>query len=340
MPETPSGGTFDTGFPINIVGPKKPSAQIKTTRSSKREGRPVTLAAKLVRRARERSGMSQRELAARASLSQPEIARIETGAQDPRLTTLERLLRGAGFELSAEMRRTPTITGKTLEHMRRLSRLTTEERSIDATRQLERFAHGGKRKRLRIKRGTGHVTYGSHRYGIGVAWGTRPEDIPPIRLDWLLQALQRWHVKPVILGAMAAHVRGFPVLVTRIDITVTRTSCDLTNLGAAFRDLHARVFSPSVPRGFEFDFARDVLKTSPEWQLVTEAGRVRIILARPGSGAYDDLARNAEYFAAFGVRFLVASLNDILDPIEVSGRFREPEYGPALRAMIIAGRTL
>lgn len=45
-----------------------------------------------LRKARRRSGLSQRALAARTGVAQPTIARIERGHDDPRVGTLERLL--------------------------------------------------------------------------------------------------------------------------------------------------------------------------------------------------------------------------------------------------------
>lgn len=53
----------------------------------------------IVREARARAGLSQRELARRAGKAQSEIARIEAGRQDPGLATLERLVRAAGYDL-------------------------------------------------------------------------------------------------------------------------------------------------------------------------------------------------------------------------------------------------
>ena len=56
-------------------------------------------AASLLRSARRRAGLTQRELARRARVPQPTIAAIESGRQDPRYNTLSRLLRAAGYEL-------------------------------------------------------------------------------------------------------------------------------------------------------------------------------------------------------------------------------------------------
>jgi transcriptional regulator with XRE-family HTH domain len=53
----------------------------------------------LLKQARRRAGLSQRELAARTGIGQAVIGRIEAGTTSPRLETLERLLRATGHEL-------------------------------------------------------------------------------------------------------------------------------------------------------------------------------------------------------------------------------------------------
>jgi transcriptional regulator with XRE-family HTH domain len=56
----------------------------------------------LLRAARDRAGLSQRELAQRAGTSQAMVARIEGGRQSPSVATLERLVRACGLELRVE----------------------------------------------------------------------------------------------------------------------------------------------------------------------------------------------------------------------------------------------
>jgi transcriptional regulator with XRE-family HTH domain len=51
-------------------------------------------------RARHVAGISQRELARRAGVPQSTVGRIEAGLLDPRIGTVERLLRACGMELS------------------------------------------------------------------------------------------------------------------------------------------------------------------------------------------------------------------------------------------------
>lgn len=65
-------------------------------------------AAKAIRNARRRAGLSQAQLATRAGTSQPAVARYESGTSTPALATLERLLAACGSSvvLAARERRT------------------------------------------------------------------------------------------------------------------------------------------------------------------------------------------------------------------------------------------
>ncbi len=56
-------------------------------------------AGRVLKAARHRAGMTQRDLAEASGIPQPSIARIERGASIPRVDTLERALRAAGQEL-------------------------------------------------------------------------------------------------------------------------------------------------------------------------------------------------------------------------------------------------
>jgi transcriptional regulator with XRE-family HTH domain len=56
-------------------------------------------AGQFVREARRRAGLSQRALAARAGVSQPLVARIESGDVDPSFDRLLQLVRACGFDL-------------------------------------------------------------------------------------------------------------------------------------------------------------------------------------------------------------------------------------------------
>src|SRR5256885_14635780 len=60
-------------------------------------------AAQLVHEARRRAGLTQRGLAARAGVSQPLVARIESGAVQPTFDRLLRLVRACGLDLEVHL---------------------------------------------------------------------------------------------------------------------------------------------------------------------------------------------------------------------------------------------
>jgi transcriptional regulator with XRE-family HTH domain len=79
----------------------------------------------VLRAARHRARLSQRELAARTGIAQPTIARIERGLVDPRVGTVDRLLEACGARLSVE-----PLPGHGIDRtqMRELLLLTPRER--------------------------------------------------------------------------------------------------------------------------------------------------------------------------------------------------------------------
>ena len=79
----------------------------------------------LLRDARHRAGLTQRELARRTGVAQSTIARIEGGLADPRVQTLERLLIACGESLGAASR---PGTGVDRSQMRELLRLSARQR--------------------------------------------------------------------------------------------------------------------------------------------------------------------------------------------------------------------
>lgn len=91
----------------------------------------------IIREARERAGLTQRELAARAEKAQSEIAKIERGRRDPTVSTLERLVRAAGFDLKIQL---VPRDDHDEQLMRAMLELTPEERLVSLEDQLELLA--------------------------------------------------------------------------------------------------------------------------------------------------------------------------------------------------------
>jgi predicted transcriptional regulator len=59
--------------------------------------------ATLIKRARKAAGLTQAELAKRARMKQPEIARLERRGANPRLSTLKRVVAATGHSLKLDL---------------------------------------------------------------------------------------------------------------------------------------------------------------------------------------------------------------------------------------------
>ena len=158
-------------------------------------------------------------------------------------------------------------------------------------------------------------------------------EVAPLDPERLLKALSRHKVKFVLIGAVAARLHGFPRLTADMDITPADDRNNLERLAAALTELEAKVYTESVPEGLPFDRSATALSRARMWNLITNAGRLDIAFKPSGIDGYDDLARDAERFDAFGVEFLVASLDDIIRSKEAAGRPKDADDVVLLRGL-------
>lgn len=158
-------------------------------------------------------------------------------------------------------------------------------------------------------------------------------DVAPFDPERLIRALSHHRVKFVLIGALAARLHGFPRLTADADITPADDKRNLERLAAALKELDAKVYTESVPEGLAFDRSAAALGRARMWNLVTTAGRLDIAFLPAGTAGYEDLAKGAEKFEAFGVRFLAASLDDIIRSKEATGRAKDEDDVVILRAL-------
>ena len=124
--------------------------------------------------------------------------------------------------------------------------------------------------------------------------------------------MRRHKVAYVLIGALGARLYGFPRVTADIDVTPANDEANLVRLARALNDLHARVYTDSVPEGLPFDCSAATLGRAAMWNLVTDAGRVDIAFEPAGTTGYADLARSAVRFAVYGAEIEVASIDDII----------------------------
>lgn len=84
--------------------------------------------------ARRRAGLTQRELAARAGVPQSTVARIELGMMDPRVGTVDRLLRECGMNLELEPRLGEGVDRSQIVELRKLTPKQRVEHMAAASR--------------------------------------------------------------------------------------------------------------------------------------------------------------------------------------------------------------
>jgi transcriptional regulator with XRE-family HTH domain len=109
---------------------------------------PASLPGKLLADARRRAGLTQADLAKRLAISQAAVAQLERADSNPRLATLDRALRAAGFELVVTTR--PRQSGVDESLIRRQLELEPTERVHDLEamyEQARKLAAAGEKHR-------------------------------------------------------------------------------------------------------------------------------------------------------------------------------------------------
>jgi predicted transcriptional regulator len=92
--------------------------------------------------ARHGARLSQRQLARRAGVPQPTIARIESGAVTPNLSTLEKLVASCGYGLVLETARPASVDRTPIRELLSLSPAERLRLAAVEGRNLDRFLRG------------------------------------------------------------------------------------------------------------------------------------------------------------------------------------------------------
>ena len=158
--------------------------------------------------------------------------------------------------------------------------------------------------------------------------------ITPLDPERLIAVLAAHGVKYVLIGALGARLQGFPRLTADADITPARDAENLEQLASALRELHARVYTESVPEGLVFDCTARALGRAETWNLVTSAGRLDIAFAPSGTAGYDDLMEHAIEFEVNGALICVASLEDIIRSKVAADRPQDRQDVAVMREML------
>jgi hypothetical protein len=150
----------------------------------------------------------------------------------------------------------------------------------------------------------------------------------------MLACLERHGVHYVLVGGIAARLRGAPLLTQDLDITPEAGPQNLEALCGALTELGARLRTPSDPEGVPFPLEPEMLATARSWTLVTRLGDLDLLFEPAGTRGYGDLVDDSERLTVARdppLAVAVASLSDIIRTKEAAGRAKDLAALPLLR---------
>jgi hypothetical protein len=150
----------------------------------------------------------------------------------------------------------------------------------------------------------------------------------------ILETLDRYRVRYVLVGGLAAVLHGAPHVTTDVDIVPEEGKENLVRLSAALKELGARIRVTGEPEGIPFDHAAESLARVRVWNLTTSLGDLDITFEPSGTRGYEDLRRDVVTLNIHGVDVPVASLADVIRSKEAADRPRDRAALPALRELL------
>jgi hypothetical protein len=155
----------------------------------------------------------------------------------------------------------------------------------------------------------------------------------------ILGVLERHEVDYVVIGGLAAFLRGSPYPTDDVDITPRRDRANFGRLAAALRELDAKLRVPDLPEPLEIPLDEWSFDQGTTWTFWTSAGRLDLSLLPDGTRGYADLARGATREPiAEGLSVAVASLKDVIRSKQAADREKDRRVLPELRRVLERSR--
>jgi hypothetical protein len=174
------------------------------------------------------------------------------------------------------------------------------------------------------------------------------DEVAPLDSERILRVLRARQVRFVLVGGIAAVVHGYSGATFDLDAVPAADTANLNRLGRALAKLRAVIWAdPSrsdlfadgrPPEADDFGYTAEGLRRHRVWHLTSDAGLIDIAFAIDGVGDYATLARNADRVEAFGVRFQIASIDDIITSKRAVARPKDLRALPELEALRDAHR--
>lgn len=253
----------------------------------------------LIREARLRAGLTQKQLSELSGRERSVIARWEQGAISPPIDSLMEIIHACGFDLPLTLMEVDRSADQELHE----ALMATPSERVEWLLGQMRTGRGGEGK---IVAGRASKAFDPHE---------------------LLGALQARKVNLVVIGAFARVVRGTRELTDGIDVTPSTRDENLGRLEQALEDLDARRTD-----GTPLDL-RDL--EEPVVELETRAGALKLVPEPAGTRGYDDLRRRADREPlGRGLRPQIASTDDLARMVGALDRDEDLERLLRLRRLM------
>lgn len=133
-----------------------------------------------------------------------------------------------------------------------------------------------------------------------------------------LRTLVEHDVAFVVVGGVAAGLRGSPSVTFDLDVCYARDPANLERLATALRELKARL--RGVDEEVPFLLDAETLAAGDTFTFDTTAGPLDILGTPAGTRGYEELAANADEFDVGGFTIRVAGLDDLIRMKRAAGR--------------------
>lgn len=137
----------------------------------------------------------------------------------------------------------------------------------------------------------------------------------------MLSALRAAGVDFVLIGGVAARLRGSPSLTRDVDICYSRNRDNLERLASVLSTVHARLRGVDDDVPFLLD-ARTLL-AGANFTFTTDLGDLDLLALPAGVEGYDELARSADVVDLGDVSVLLATLDDLIRMKTAAGRAKD-----------------
>jgi hypothetical protein len=153
-----------------------------------------------------------------------------------------------------------------------------------------------------------------------------------------LRVLKEHDVRFILIGGLAASIRGSPVITGDLDLCYARDDGNLRTLASALSELEGKL--PGAPDDVPFQLDARSLKNGDHFMFRTSAGPLDCLGTPAGTAGYRDLDAAASDEDVDGLTVRVAGLEDLIRMKRAAGRAKDRvalEWLGALRDEIEGG---